>query len=500
MLFISSEFILYFLPITVALYYLLGGLRRRHSALLFLVVASLFFYSWWNPAYLALILFSIVFNYVIGQWMGRLEGGHKKRILILGVVANLGLLGYYKYANFFVDNINAVLDLGFNLERIILPLAISFFTFQQISYLADTYKGKTDEHSFMHYCLYVSFFPQLIAGPIVHHSEMMPQFRDREFVMDWALFAAGLGLFIAGVFKKIALADQVAEYVDKAFSQAQAGEVIPIVDAWLAPLAHMFQLYYDFSGYSDMAIGLALMFGIWLPRNFDSPLKSHSLVHFWDTWHVTLSRFLRDYVYIPLGGSRKGEVRRYSNLLATMTVGGLWHGAAWAFVVWGALHGVFLIANQLWRRWLVYKKINIWRGRVVSVFSYLLTMASVLIADVFFRAADFSVAMAMLGHMFTLGDSWVSPSLYFTLCHVRFGLGAEDGNVWMQSLYWMDTYKFIIFLFVVIKFMPNAHNVLLPANRPSLSLPRAFWVAAMAAAAFVGSNVVEESPFLYFNF
>ena len=351
MLFNSFEFIALFLPITAVLYFLCVRYFGIESAIGVLVVASLFFYAYWNPIYIVLILISIAVNYFFGTRLLSGDERSSKFFLAVGVSINLLLLGYFKYANFFVENVNALSGTDFHLKTIVLPLAISFFTFQQISYLVDAKQGKTSEYNFLHYCLFVCFFPQLIAGPIVHHKEMLPQFaRSNALSPRWSNVAIGLSIFAIGLFKKTVIADSLSRYVGPVYDDPAAAASLDFFVAWGSTLAYTFQLYFDFSGYSDMAIGSARIFGITLPVNFFSPYKAVNIIDFWRRWHITLSRFLRDYLYIPLGGSRGGKARRYGNLLVTMLLGGLWHGAGWTFVIWGALHGAYLVINHGWRR------------------------------------------------------------------------------------------------------------------------------------------------------
>jgi len=400
LLFNSYEFIFAFLPITLFVFFLIGARSHHRLSVAWLVSMSLFFYGWWNPVYLGLILFSMLFNYSLGSI---LCGKHANKLqLALGVTLNLGLLGYFKYANFFVDNLNIALGSSFNLEHIVLPLAISFFTFQQIAYLVDAFRKETTEYNFLHYCLFVTFFPQLIAGPIVHHREMMPQFgHDSTFRFNPRSMELGITMFGMGLFKKVILADGVAAYASPVFDAAAKGSLLTFADAWIGTLAYTFQLYFDFSAYSDMAIGLGLMFGIRLPINFNSPYKAVNIIDFWRRWHITLSRFLRDYLYIPLGGNRKGKIRRHVNLMATMLIGGLWHGAGWTFVLWGGLHGLYLVINHFWhalRRKLGHDLRKSTRaGRILSG---MLTFFAVAVAWVFFRAENFGAAMSMLNDMF----------------------------------------------------------------------------------------------------
>jgi D-alanyl-lipoteichoic acid acyltransferase DltB (MBOAT superfamily) len=401
LLFNSYEFIFLFLPLTLLVFFLIGARAHHRLSVAWLVGMSLFFYGWWNPVYLGLILFSMLFNYSMGAV---LCGRHANKLqLAFGITVNLGLLAYFKYANFFVENLNAFLGFSIHLEHIILPLAISFFTFQQIAYLVDAYRKETKEYNFLHYCLFVTFFPQLIAGPIVHHKEMMPQFgRDSTFRFNPKSMELGITMFGMGLFKKVILADGIATYATPIFDAAAGGSVLTFLDAWIGTLAYTFQLYFDFSAYSDMAIGIGLMFGVRLPVNFNSPYKAVNIIDFWRRWHMTLSRFLRDYIYIPLGGNRKGTTRRYINLMSTMLIGGLWHGAGWTFVLWGGLHGLYLAINHFWhalRRRLGH---DLHRSTLLGrMASGTLTFLAVTVAWVFFRAEHFSAATGMLSSMFT---------------------------------------------------------------------------------------------------
>jgi D-alanyl-lipoteichoic acid acyltransferase DltB (MBOAT superfamily) len=396
MLFNSFEFLLFFLPATLALFFVSARHLGNEAAIGVLVLSSLFFYSWWNPAYLILLLFSMVFNFQLGKHLG-----HRRRpgLLSLGVAVNLGLIAYYKYAGFLVLNVNAIFATQWSLSGIVLPLAISFFTFQQIAYLVDSHRGITREYKFLHYALFVSFFPQLIAGPIVHHRDMLPQFmQNTRFNLNADHIAVGLSIFAIGLFKKTVLADGVANYANPVFQAADSGKTLDFFEAWGGVLAYSFQLYFDFSGYSDMAIGLARLFGIILPLNFYSPYKAANISEFWRRWHITLSNFLRDYIYIALGGNRLGSARRYANLMTTMLLGGLWHGAGWNFVIWGGLHGLYLILHQMWRALLKTMCLNP-SGTIYSIFAWLLTMLCVVVGWVFFRATDLQAAISLLQSM-----------------------------------------------------------------------------------------------------
>ena len=406
MLFHAPEFVFGFLPLTVIGFFVLARAGTNQAAIAWLVVLSLVFYAWGTAAHLLLIAGSVVFNFAVGTAIRRqiaTEGAPiaARRLTAVGVVGNLAVLGVFKYFDFFIVNLNALSGSEIATQRLILPLAISFFTLQQIAYLVDVYRGRADEPSFLHYCLFVTFFPQLIAGPIVHHSEMLPQFRRAEaFRFRADDFSEGLTIFLLGLFKKAVIADSLASFADPVFAAVDQGEAPTFYAAWTATLAFSFQIYFDFSAYSDMAIGLARMFSIRLPMNFESPYRASGIIEFWRRWHMTLSRFLRDYVYVPLGGNRHGRPRRYGNLMATMLIGGLWHGAAWTFVVWGGLHGLYLIVNHFWR-YLMNRTTGRTMGdsRIGRLFFGMVTFLAVTIAWVFFRAQTFDGAIRMLEGM-----------------------------------------------------------------------------------------------------
>ncbi len=413
MLFNSYVFIFAFLPITFFVYFYLNNKRLTEASKAFLVFSSLFFYSWWNIAYLPIILVSMLFNYVVGVSLSK-DNEHtkvsKKALLTVGVVANVALLGYFKYADFLIENVNLATDSHIPLLHLALPLAISFFTFQQIAYLVDSYRGETKEYDFLNYANFVTFFPQLIAGPIVHHAEMMPQFaKSRNKVKNYRNIALGLFIFSIGLFKKVVIADTFAVWATAGFDTATT---LNLFEAWATSLSYTFQLYFDFSGYTDMAIGAALLFNIKLPINFNSPYKATSIQDFWRRWHITLSRFLRDYVYIPLGGNRKGNFRTYNNLMATFIIGGIWHGAGWTFVFWGFLHGMALVIQRAWNQ--LGFKMN-------TVLAWFITFNFVNIAWVFFRAKEWSDAVKVLNGMFSL-DNIIFNLNYFEVLCIIFGL------------------------------------------------------------------------------
>ncbi len=397
MLFNSYVYALFFLPTVAALFFLLGRYNATAAAAS-LVLASLLFYSYWDPRYLVLLISSALFNYGAGIAIGHSRFGRRRWFFAFGAIAaDLALLGYFKYADFFLGGANAILGAHFPTLRVILPLGISFFTFTQIAFIADCYREGAREYRFIHYLLFVTYFPHLIAGPIIHHKQMMPQFAlRRTYVPDIANISSGSVLFFIGLSKKVLLADTFAEYATPVFNGVAQGGGIGFLSAWLAALAYTLQIYFDFSGYSDMAIGSALMCNIVLPLNFNSPYKAADISDFWRRWHVTLSRFLRDYLYIPLGGNRMGEPRRYLNLLITMLLGGLWHGANWTFVVWGGLHGLYLVVNHAWVA-IVPRPVRMPAVRKAAGIA--VTFLAVIVAWVFFRASNLQAGCAMLSAM-----------------------------------------------------------------------------------------------------
>lgn len=399
MLFNSYAFLFAFLPLTALGFFLVGRFGKAAGAA-WLAASSLFFYAWWDYRYLVLLLVSICANFLAGSYISRHAFCSKGRqALTVAVAGNLALLAYYKYADFFITSANAVLNTDWPILGIILPIGISFFTFTQIAFLADAYAGKVTEYRFIYYVLFVTYFPHLIAGPVLHHKEMMPQFDDdRNYRPDLSNFAIGLTIFTIGLAKKVLIADNLAGYAAPVFSPQVATPTLFL--AWGGALAYTFQLYFDFSGYSDMAIGLSRLFGVRLPLNFNSPYKSQNISEFWRRWHMTLSRFLRDYLYIPLGGNRHGIYRRQSNLMITMVLGGLWHGAGWNFVIWGGLHGIFLAINQLWKSISLRIPLKLPHG-LSQILGIATTFLCVVFAWVYFRAPDLATAnrvvIGMLG-------------------------------------------------------------------------------------------------------
>jgi D-alanyl-lipoteichoic acid acyltransferase DltB (MBOAT superfamily) len=440
MLFNSYAFLLIFLPITWGVFQLIASFQSATLTTLWLAGASLIFYGYWNTGFVLLLLLSIAANFLISGALSQVPAvrrGCGRLLLTLGIVFNLGLLGYYKYANFLIETVNAATGLDAEFSRIVLPIGISFFTFQQIAYLVDVYRREAFEHNLAKYALFVCFFPQLIAGPIVHHREMMPQFgrqRRPEILSDAAI---GLTIFVIGLCKKVLIADTVAIPSSAVFDAAASGGSPGFVDCWVAALCYTFQIYFDFSGYSDMAIGLGRMFGIRLPVNFASPYKATSIIDFWRRWHITLSRFLCDYLYIPLGGNRRSAKRRYMNVFVTMLLGGIWHGAGWTFILWGALHGALIVANQYWSAW---KQRNVrrpsrsrpWRQHLCRGGTFLIIVCT----WVPFRAANLETASVIYAGMFGLGGQVDSNPIGSIVEHPAQAIGVVAGLTALTWIAW----------------------------------------------------------------
>ena len=474
MLFNSYIFIFAFIPITLAGFYLLGRLGHGYARG-WLVVASLFFYGWWNVSYLGLILTSIAVNYAVGCYISgclKNTAWQKKSMFIAGIVFNLGLLGYFKYSGMAVDIINQLFNANLSFGAVLLPLAISFFTFQQISYLVDSYTGAAREYQFMNYMLFVTFFPQLIAGPIVHHKEMMPQFEKSEtYKLQSINLAIGVMIFSIGLFKKVMLADELGGFATPVFNAASGGEIIGFYTAWVGVLAYGLQIYFDFSGYSDMAIGLARMFGIKLPLNFFSPYKAGNVIEFWQRWHITLSRFLRDYIfwplfYIPLGKSKHGVLRRNGNLMVTMLLGGLWHGAGWQFVVWGGIHGLYLVINHSWhslKRFIWGKNPpNIPGTRFLAIG---ITFISVTITWAFFRAENIDSALQILKGL-SGANGYALPMNWSTFLGDYFEVADFENHVVLNGI--MEA-GFIILGLVIVWALPNTYEIM-EHHKPAMGL------------------------------
>lgn len=492
-LFNSFSFILIFLPLALIGFYGLGRWSRRASAAS-LALASLLFYGLWDWHYVPLLVASICFNFAAGNlilWLLRRRTS-ARLVLIAALAGNLALLAYYKYANFFLSALDDGTGLRWTMGAIVLPLGISFFTFTQIAFLVDTYRGIARERGFISYVLFVSYFPHLIAGPVLHHAEMMPQFgRPETYRPEAERLAVGLTLFVFGLAKKVLLADGIAPVARTVFGAAAQGHSLDLLHAWYGALAYGMQIYFDFSGYSDMALGLSFMFGIRLPLNFDSPYKAASIIEFWRRWHMTLSRFLRDYLYIPLGGSRCSRPRRYMNLLITMVLGGLWHGAGWTYVIWGTLHGLYLVINHGWR-W-TRKRFSLSAGGPLPRgLGIVITFLAVVLAWVFFRSANLAAANVMLKGMMGRDGIRAGVQWAYVSNSQVVGLGA------LLLLCWL---------------LPNAYQILGSYNpalqRPERARLRLSWSPSVGWAVVMGglaalcaSQMFAGAPseFIYFQF
>lgn len=498
MLFTSALFAFVYLPIVFVGFFALGRYSPKYAAT-WLFFASVVFYGYWMPEFTILLIGSVCFNFWVGSHISNLVStenggrGNARRWLIGGIAVNLALLGYFKYANFFLDNLMLISNQHWSYEYIILPIGISFFTFTQIAFLADTYQKGIREYGFIHYGLFVTYFPHLIAGPVLHHAEMMPQFRETStYKIDTANIAGGLTIFIIGLFKKIVMADGISPYADAVFNAAESGLIPSFNEAWIGAFAYTFQLYFDFSGYSDMAIGLSWMFNVRLPFNFNSPYQAVNISDFWRRWHMTLSRFLRDYLYIPLGGNRKGPVRQNINLLVTMLLGGLWHGASWSFVFWGCLHGSFLVVNHAFQT-LVKKHFKGVNTNYLLVFlGWLLTFLLVVVAWVFFRATSFSGAIRIL-------ESMGKPELAYSFNTIH-------PLLWNQGLHPEIGLLFCILLGATAFFLPNSNRIgdfILQRCKQQIALrPVIIGMTCTFGTLLIIINSLRASTsaFIYFNF
>jgi len=490
MLFNSFPFILAFLPAVLAGFLLLGRIHARLAAG-WLVLASFFFYGWWAPRYVLLLLGSAAVNFVLGMVLARTRS---RAVLACGIAANLVLLGYYKYTDFFIASINHVAGTVWPLPSIILPIGISFYTFTQIAYLVDACRGLARDYDALHYLLFVSYFPHLVAGPLLHHAQVMPQFDDkRTYRLQWDNVNVGLVLFATGLFKKVVLADQFASCATPMFDAAAQGGAPGPAWAWTGVLAYTLQLYFDFSGYSDMALGISRLFNVRLPLNFFSPYKSRDIVEFWRRWHMTLSAFLRDYLYIPLGGNRRGRARRYVNLMITMVLGGLWHGASWTFVAWGALHGAYLVVNHGWRA--LRERLGV--PAMPSVVAWAVTFACTMAAWVPFRAYDMPSTGRIFRAMLGLSSPTVTaaPTLWPAITRASYAPELSQGG-------------WIAFGLAIALLAPNIYQFLERRDGIPAEQSRQAWAApwlAFAAGCLLFFSLKamapgHPSPFLYFQF
>lgn len=490
MLFNSYIFVFLFLPVSVIGFALTGRISRT-AQIAWLGLASLMFYAWWSVAFTGLLLASLSFNFIMGRLIER-----PKRsgfwILCFAVASNLALLGYFKYWNFFASNFATSTAHAMDAA---IPLGLSFYTFTQIAYLVDRYRKEAEPTHFVNHLLFVSYFPHLIAGPLFHNRQMMPQFASHQLMrLNAENMSLGITLFTIGLFKKVVIADGVAPMADRTFS----AQHLTVLDSWVGVIAYAMQIYFDFSGYSDMAIGLSKIFNIDLPINFNSPYKATSIVDFWRRWHITLSQFLRDYLYIPLGGNRKGVPKRYANLMVTMVLGGLWHGANWTFLVWGGLHGVFLIVNSAWQ---AYSPIRL--RPVISIF---ITMSCILIAWVFFRAnsvyAAKNILRAMVGlNGMELPSQWVLNSEKVQMLFAKIHILPADMSATFGGA--RDILSLAV-LTAVVWLAPNSQKIVGLVQRSS---PQQMWRPSLPWALLVGGlafacvlRLGEPSRFLYYQF
>lgn len=463
MLFNSYEFIFIYLPVVLVVYFFLGRKHSPAAATVWMGLASLAFYGYWDVRYVPLLLTSIVFNYSMGRNIERSNG--RKGWLCTGIFVDLALLGYFKYTAFFLETANDLAGrMIFDVPHIVLPLGISFFTFTQIAYLVDAYRGETKRYSFFTYCEFVTIFPHLIAGPILHHKEMIAQFTRREnYTVNWDNFSRGLALFLLGLFKKACLADGLSGWVNRFFDRAQG---LTFYEAWLSAIGYTFQLYFDFSAYSEMAIGLALMFNFRFPTNFDSPYQASSIIDFWRRWHMSLGVWVKNYLYIPMGGGRGGTAAKIRNLFVSMLLIGFWHGAGWTFIVWGALHGLYLVVNHLWRQ------AGLSMPRAIA---WPLTFLAVTAAWVFFRADNLADATGVLSTMLSF-----EPVGIDVLLRGKTGVYTRD----------------LLGAALILALCPNPQRIVERRFRPGI-----VWLAMLSVLGVASFYFFSQvSDFLYFQF
>jgi len=484
MLFNSYIFILLFFPLCLVGYYGLNKIKKHNIAMVFLWGMSLWFYGYFNPGYLLIIISSILLNFAIYKILGRLSDKKiKKLCLVAGLAANIAILGYFKYTDFFISTLNSVAKTDFNLINVVLPLGISFFTFQQLSFVIDSYKGEVGNYSFIEYACFVTYFPQLIAGPIVTHDELVPQFKDMsKKSISWDNFSRGLFIFVLGMTKKVMVADMFGNAVNVGFADING---LNSTSAVIVMLAYTIQIYFDFSGYCDMAIGLGKMMNFDLPLNFNSPYKALTITEFWDRWHMTLTRFFTRYIYIPLGGSRRGKMRTYINVFIVFLISGFWHGAGFTFILWGVLHGLFSIITRMFRS--IFDKIP-------AFINWIITFIFVNVTWVFFRADTIADGINLLSKVFDFNFGAINANLVtaFTMKEVEFVLNIIPGAAGFAP--YIMVLFFAAAVIVTVK-APNAYECMVnfkPTIANSLVTVLLFiW----CLISFSGI-----STFLYFNF
>jgi alginate O-acetyltransferase complex protein AlgI len=495
-LFNSFSFLVGFLPVVMAGFFILSRMNQPRLAGLWLTCASLFFYGWWNPLYLPLLAGSMIFNYLLGGYLLRKPS---RLLLALGIAANVLLLGYYKYAGFLLQTVDQLTGLDWAIPNIVLPLAISFFTFQQIAYLVDAHDGDVAEHDFLNYCLFITFFPHLIAGPITHHREMLPQFNDPAvFRPKLENFVVGLTLFLIGLAKKVAIADTMGNFARPVYAAAADGVPVTFLEAWGGALSYALQVYFDFSGYTDMAIGLGLMFGISLPPNFDSPFKARNIIEFWSRWHMTLTRFVTAYIYnpivmrmtrrraakgLPLPKRGNMPAGAFASLVAfptmlAMFIIGVWHGAGWQFAVFGLIHGAYLTINNAWRAVKVRLGLPIDSNRPLAVAtSVALTFFCVVVALVFFRADHMPAAFNLLTGMFG-GHGLVVPERMISLPGLTAVAHALHLQVSDLEHFGFTQVLWIVALLIVVWTMPNSQQLMRHYRTALAAKPKLSWLQA----------------------
>ncbi len=510
MLFNSGIFLFAFLPLAMLGFALAFRWRGLEAAWTWLALASVAFYGWWNPVHVPLLIASVSVNFLLARQLSRLgDAAGSRWLLVAGVVINLGLLGWYKYWHFFATTVAACFGHEWHGQPLELPLGISFFTFHQLTYLLHCRAGHDQGTSFRHYLLYVTFFPQLIAGPIVRPHEMLPQLRQpRGRAFAWPDLSVGLTLLSLGLFKKMVVADSVAVWVAPVFDHVHDVSQVAMLDAWVAVLAYTLQLYFDFSGYSDMALGLARMFGVSLPANFFSPYKACSIVDFWRRWHITLSSFLRDYLYIPLGGGRKGPLRRSMNLVLVMFIGGLWHGAGWTFALWGLWHGFCLLINHTWTQTGLTQRLPRLPG---IVFAWSLTFLAVITGWTLFRSPDLSSAISLAKSLFGLNGAQL-PAGWLERLPLLGKIGVSAHADWLVFTGPVQLATLMALLLASVA-LPNTlqitRNVFTPPNQVGLpdEATRCVWQPSLRWAVMTGAALTlallhlgRVSEFLYFQF
>jgi alginate O-acetyltransferase complex protein AlgI len=540
MLFNSPEFLLGLLPVSLLGFFCLGRLGFRRASIIWLTIASLFFYGWWNVSYVPLLLCSILFNFLVGE---RLRAGGTRFWLLLGVGGNIILLCYYKYIGFLTEVVSDAVGLNWAIPHVVLPLAISFFTFQQIAYLVDCHAGLVKETNLVNYTAFITFFPHLIAGPITHHKEIIPQFQSGQIFRPQPLsLALGATIFFVGLFKKVAIADLIAPYANQVFDAAANNEPLTAIDAWIGAFAYTLQLYFDFSGYSDMAIGAGLLFGIRLPQNFASPLRAANIVEFWQRWHITLTRFITSYIYNPIVMARsRARSRRKLPLvqpgrttlgafvslllvpiMISMSISGIWHGAGYQFLMFGALHGAYIVTYHFWRE----VKMRIWPGgsadfRFGHPLAIALTITCVVASMVLFRSPSGSAAMHMFSCMFGANGILVPQSIA-DLPLLRTLVELLDLRVGRQMFPYPVPLMLIVSLLIIVLTAPNIYEVMgdydtalmaKPVRSRTDALRRMFktirWQPSMRYSVFVGvltfvtlTRMTSNAPseFIYFRF